>query len=294
MKRTLQFHLAVLAGLVLLLVGLSTSMAAPAPKVKVCHIPPDDPANFHTITISENALQAHLDHGDKFGACGLFSELLCDDGDACTIDAFFEGTESCILPIAARDPTDCDDGDPNTADSCDSVQGCINEPNDVPATCAELQFSGTIWGVAANGLDLRARTNSTLHFIGTIESQTGLFFCQDNPVLETLNFGTSGTLRALVDPGNANGNNMSGGPSVVCCSAANPDAVCNAPDKPADATGLCKALGYASGSVISALANFCPEAEDFSVANDGSDWSSDFAGSPGYGREYTCTGFLPP
>jgi hypothetical protein len=38
-------------------------------KVDVCHIPPGNPDNAHTITISENALGAHLDHGDSVGAC---------------------------------------------------------------------------------------------------------------------------------------------------------------------------------------------------------------------------------
>jgi hypothetical protein len=38
-------------------------------KVDVCHIPPGNPDNAHTITISENALGAHLDHGDLVGAC---------------------------------------------------------------------------------------------------------------------------------------------------------------------------------------------------------------------------------
>ena len=38
-------------------------------KVDVCHIPPGNPDNAHTITISENAVSAHLDHGDFLGAC---------------------------------------------------------------------------------------------------------------------------------------------------------------------------------------------------------------------------------
>lgn len=33
-------------------------------KITICHIPPGNPANMHEITISVNALQAHLDHGD--------------------------------------------------------------------------------------------------------------------------------------------------------------------------------------------------------------------------------------
>jgi len=38
-------------------------------KVKVCHVPPGEPENAHTIEISESALPSHLDHGDSLGAC---------------------------------------------------------------------------------------------------------------------------------------------------------------------------------------------------------------------------------
>jgi hypothetical protein len=43
-----------------------------APKVLVCHIPPGNPANEHTICIGQPAVQAHVHHhGDKIGqACG--------------------------------------------------------------------------------------------------------------------------------------------------------------------------------------------------------------------------------
>jgi hypothetical protein len=44
--------------------------AAPLPKVDICHVPPGNPANAHTITVSENAVPAHLAHGDYLGACG--------------------------------------------------------------------------------------------------------------------------------------------------------------------------------------------------------------------------------
>lgn len=39
-------------------------------KVDVCHVPPGNPENAQTLTISESALGAHLDHGDVAGACG--------------------------------------------------------------------------------------------------------------------------------------------------------------------------------------------------------------------------------
>jgi hypothetical protein len=38
-------------------------------KVTVCHIPPGNPSNAHTICISENGVPAHLAHGCLLGAC---------------------------------------------------------------------------------------------------------------------------------------------------------------------------------------------------------------------------------
>lgn len=51
---------------VIVLSGLSlgfNSNAAPA-KITVCHMPPGNVENCHEISVSLNALQAHLDHGD--------------------------------------------------------------------------------------------------------------------------------------------------------------------------------------------------------------------------------------
>lgn len=42
---------------------------ADAVKVLVCHIPPGNPDNMLTIEISEDALEAHLAHGDTEGEC---------------------------------------------------------------------------------------------------------------------------------------------------------------------------------------------------------------------------------
>ena len=38
-------------------------------KVEVCHVPPGNPENEHTISISEDAVDAHLAHGDYLGEC---------------------------------------------------------------------------------------------------------------------------------------------------------------------------------------------------------------------------------
>jgi len=94
-------------------------------KVQICHIPPGNPANFHTITVSDKALPAHLGHGDIPGSCFANAEELCDDGNACTIDAMDEQTESCLID---HPPVDCDDGLLCTTDSCDPTDGCQYAP----------------------------------------------------------------------------------------------------------------------------------------------------------------------
>lgn len=104
-----------------LLLGPSVAPAGNA-KVEVCHIPPGNPDNFHTITISENALPAHLAHGDLPGPCDANCEALCDDGDACTSHTCDSG--GCDEP----QPVDCDDSNLCTTDSCDSAEGCLYTP----------------------------------------------------------------------------------------------------------------------------------------------------------------------
>ena len=38
-------------------------------KVTICHRPPGNPSNAHTISVSENAVAAHMKHGDTIGPC---------------------------------------------------------------------------------------------------------------------------------------------------------------------------------------------------------------------------------
>jgi 5'-nucleotidase len=55
--------------IVLLTLGSTGVYAKASAKVEVCHEPPGNPSNFHTIRISEKALKAHLAHGDTAGKC---------------------------------------------------------------------------------------------------------------------------------------------------------------------------------------------------------------------------------
>lgn len=38
-------------------------------KVTICHIPPGNPSNAHTIIVGSNAVGSHLGHGDTMGPC---------------------------------------------------------------------------------------------------------------------------------------------------------------------------------------------------------------------------------
>ncbi len=114
---------------ILLFAFLALSAPAWAAKVQVCHIPPGNPSNFHTITINENALQAHLAHGDLAGPCSAHCSQLCDDGDACTIDAC-DANEQCEID---HPPVNCDDGNLCTIDSCNPATGCASDP----VTCTD-------------------------------------------------------------------------------------------------------------------------------------------------------------
>lgn len=46
-------------------------------KITICHTPPGNPGNCQSISVSIDALQAHLDHGDN---------LICDNED--DLDAY--------------------------------------------------------------------------------------------------------------------------------------------------------------------------------------------------------------
>jgi hypothetical protein len=110
------------------------------PTIEICHIPPGNPSNFHTITVSENALDAHSAHGDPVGSCNENCNDLCSDGNACTVDHFNDCEEEGCIPEADRPPLFCDDGDYcNGIETCDPATGCQDgvDPCQAPLLCDE-------------------------------------------------------------------------------------------------------------------------------------------------------------
>lgn len=82
-----------------------------------------------------------LESCDSATGCLPGSPPSIDDGIACTIDSCQEGPNPILH---APDDEACDDADPCTADSCDVVQGCLNDP--IPACGAPQVPSLTPWG----------------------------------------------------------------------------------------------------------------------------------------------------
>lgn len=50
--------------------GAALAMGGGDHKVTICHVPPGNPGNAHTIEVDKHAVPAHLEHGDTLGACG--------------------------------------------------------------------------------------------------------------------------------------------------------------------------------------------------------------------------------
>ncbi|MCB1036266.1 MAG: hypothetical protein KDD47_20750 [Acidobacteria bacterium] len=138
--------------LVLAVLVASGTTAAWAGKQEVCHFPPGNPANFHTITVSDNAVDAHLtNHDDLLGSCLANCEAICDDGNACTIDVVPD-PDRCICAPEPRAQVDCSDGNACTADSCDSVSGsCINDPGPLNGAVCDDDNSNTTGETCSNG-----------------------------------------------------------------------------------------------------------------------------------------------
>jgi hypothetical protein len=50
-------------------VSVASNGECPRDKIPLCHIPPGNPANRHSILVGESAVAAHLRHGDHRGYC---------------------------------------------------------------------------------------------------------------------------------------------------------------------------------------------------------------------------------
>lgn len=65
-------------------------------KVAICHLPPGNPDNAQNLNVNENAVKAHLAHGDWIGACAA-----CDPGTVTYKDTEYliDGNENLIRRV---------------------------------------------------------------------------------------------------------------------------------------------------------------------------------------------------
>ena len=74
--------------LVTVMAAFGATAAQAGDKVDVCHFPPENPDNWHTITVSENAVDEHLAHGDLLAICEgcAMGYRFEDQGDGTVLD----------------------------------------------------------------------------------------------------------------------------------------------------------------------------------------------------------------
>jgi hypothetical protein len=117
-------------------------------KTVICHVPPDNPDNRHTISIGDAAVPAHLAHGDCLGPCepvcgcpfapAPLSNVNCAGGTFCQLTGpgAAECQFFCIGPPACScggvpgccDATPCCEDCPGAGAPECNVSGCACDP----------------------------------------------------------------------------------------------------------------------------------------------------------------------
>jgi hypothetical protein len=103
-------------------------------KITICHIPPGNPDNAHTINVSKNAKRAHLAHGDVLGGCGCSGDGP-SGGDGGPTPTTTDTPDDGDRPPVTTTPGGDDSG------SGDDADGSGND--DTPSTTQEPDPSGS-------------------------------------------------------------------------------------------------------------------------------------------------------
>ena len=70
--------------------------------------------------MSNSSVAAHLAHGDVYGNCSSNCAMVCNDGNACTVEQCNE--EDCLPSV----PENYDDKNACTIDGCNPATGCMH------------------------------------------------------------------------------------------------------------------------------------------------------------------------
>ncbi len=93
-------------------------------KVVICHIPPGNPGNAHNITVSQNAVAAHLAHGDILGGC---------PPDPCEAISY---KKKCKVTLCKISGSGCNNGPRTICTKSKNVEWLLNTGNYVLGACS--------------------------------------------------------------------------------------------------------------------------------------------------------------
>ena len=107
---------------------LESAMAAPPPKVTICHNTHSATNPQVTITVSVRAIPAHMMHGDLIGECNVPEPPVCGDGNLDADEACDDGntvnndgcSDSCFVEA-------CGDGVQQASETCDDGNTVNND-----------------------------------------------------------------------------------------------------------------------------------------------------------------------
>ena len=154
------------------------------------------------------------------------------------------------------------------------------------ATCDDIQTRQSVWNSPATGVDLSDYTDGQLKYLGCAGFRCSEpFRCEYDSVNHILDIGGVGGVRAMIDPGNENGDDWSYDGERCCDKALGP---CAAPIDKKSVHAMCRALGYRGGKLIETTESAieCPgiRASD----TDGKEWTSDFTTPAKSGQRWRC------
>ena len=135
------------------------SSPVPSGKVVICHKPDSILANAHTILISQNALSAHLAHGDVIGRCAINS----DSTSGMKITVISEGTVDFLGETITR--TTVVELLPSKMSKFAYFQG-------TPSTSIWWNSGDTVWGPMHVQGDLQVANKPV--FYGKVTSEGGI------------------------------------------------------------------------------------------------------------------------